>query len=71
MKTLPAITIVTAAFTAFALVPLTFEAACSVLFATGLALIVYGDYARTIRPVKPCPANVASAPRTERFGLAA
>jgi len=70
MKTLPLFALA-AALAALALLPLTFETACSVLFATGLALVVYSDYARVIRPVQPCVATVAPAPRSERFGLAA
>ena len=71
MKTLPILAAV-AALAAFATLPLNFETTCSVLFGAGLAIIVYGDYARTIRSGQMYPAKIAAAKkRSERFGLAA
>ena len=70
MKTSP-IFALAAAFAAFVFLPLTFEVVCSVLFATGLAVMVYGDYARAIQPVTPCMAKAAPTGRSERLGLAA
>ena len=69
MKTLPILALL-AAFVAFVLISFSFEIALSVVFATGLAAIVIGDYSRAIRASALRPVRVV-AQRTERFGLAA
>ncbi len=71
MKTLPAIAFI-AALGAFVLFPLSFEIGGSLLFAAGVASIVFSDYSRRMRTLAlpPVAAQVA-ARRTERFGLAA
>ena len=72
MKTSPIFALaLAAALAAFFFLPFTFEIVCSVLFAAGLALVVYSDYARAIQPVTPCMATVAPTGRSERLGLAA
>jgi hypothetical protein len=74
MKTLPAVTFV-AAIAAFLLLPLSFEVATSLVFATGFGAIAFSDYSRPLqlRPLTVSAPNAAAvaAPRTERFGLAA
>jgi hypothetical protein len=70
MKTLPAITFV-GALLAFAFLPLPFELAVSLLFATGMAGIVLGDYGRSARPLSIVAASATPTLRKERFGLAA
>jgi hypothetical protein len=71
MKTLPALAFI-AAFGAFVIFPLRFEIGISMLFAAGVAAIVFSDYARRARPLAlPAVAAEVTARRTERFGLAA
>jgi len=70
MKTISALAL-TAAFTAFLLVPLSFEISVSLLFAAGFTAIAFTDYARTLRPLRVPAAAEVTTVRKEKFGLAA
>lgn len=71
MNKLPALAFL-AALGVFVLSPLSFALGGSLFFATGIAAIVLGDYARPARSLK-LPAVALAVPnrRSERFGLAA
>lgn len=73
MKTIPALSLLLAALSAFlAFVPLGFEVTVSLLFAAGVIGILLNDYAQAFYPVRPRLAIAAiAARRTERFRLAA
>jgi hypothetical protein len=70
MKAIPALTLFAATF-AFLVLPLKIEVAASILSAAGLMAVAMADYAKATRRI-PVPTLAAvTAPRKERFGLAA
>ena len=68
MKTLPAVAFLTALAAALAL-PLSFSAACTLIFAAGFVAVLLGDYAQPVR--RSYVPTVAAKDQAEKFQLAA
>ncbi len=69
MKTVPVLTLL-AALGALVVLPLTFEAGVSTLFAAGLLGLLISDYAAVIRP-RPMRRVPVPSPANEHLRLAA